>query len=447
MSRKSAAAVAGPRPLAGGLLRWLAPYIIAIDAAALGLILATVSGLPPQALPALALFIVLGALTELWTIPVSDHGEVTLSITVEYAAAVLFGPAFGALVGGVASLVNDCLRRRGVARAAFNAGQFALVGGLSGLTYLALRADGTHSLTTNAPAYIAAAAVYYLANAALSSGVIALHGRRFGRVFWRALRDGGVFYFAMAPIGAIAAFCYVQSPWTLLYFPVLLWVVYKGFGLYAKLRSETANALRALADALERRDPYTYQHSIRVAAYAESLARRLGLPPEHVELIISAARVHDLGKISIDNRILFKEGRLTEEERRQVNTHSAAGAELAGQFSMYGPGAEMIRHHHERWDGAGYPDGMAGEGIPFGSRIIAVADVYDAMTSDRPYRTALSREVALSELARGRGSQFDPVVVDAFLALDAEAGVAPAHPAPPECASSPSLSHPEPEQG
>jgi putative nucleotidyltransferase with HDIG domain len=443
VKRQTEGTSGGPSPLPGCHLRWLAPYVLTVDAAAVGLILATLSGLPPNVLPALALFIVLAALTEFWVIPVSAHGEVTLSITVEYAAAVLFGPAFGALVGGTASLANDCLRRRGAARAAFNAGQIALVGGLSGLTYLALRADDSHSLTTNVLAYVVAAAVYYVANATLSSVVIALHGRRFGRVFWHALREGGVFYFAMAPIGAIAAFCYAQSPWTLLYFPVLLWVVYKGFGLYAKLRSETAHALRALADALERRDPYTYQHSIRVAAYAESLARRLGLPAEHVELIVSAARVHDLGKISIDNRILFKEGRLTEEERRQVNKHSAAGAELAGQFSMYASGAEMIRHHHERWDGAGYPDGLAGQRIPFGSRIIAVADVYDAMTSDRPYRDALPREVALNELTRGRGSQFDPVVVDAFLELDAAASAASAC---PDDASSPSLLQPELEQ-
>ena len=143
------------------------------------------------------------------------------------------------------------------------------------------------------------------------------------------------------------------------------------------------------------------------------------MPAEEIDLIVSAAQVHDLGKISIDNRILFKEGRLTDEERRQVNTHSAAGAELAGQFSMYGAGAAIIRHHHERWDGSGYPDGLAGDAIPLGARIIAVADVYDAMTSDRPYRAALSHEVAVSELMRGSGSQFDATVVEAFLALDA----------------------------
>lgn len=405
-------------------LRFLAPYIVAVDACTVAFILVALPGLPPHALPTLALFIVAAALTESWRVPISDHGEVSLSISVTYAAAVLFGAAFGAMVAGAASLVSDGVRRRGPARTAFNAGQLALSGGLTGLTYSVLQTDDTHSLTTNALAYLGAAAIYYLVNAALSSGVLALHGRHFTRVFYRSLSDGGGFYLALAPIGAIAAFCYVQSPWTLLYFPVLLWIVYKGFGLYAKLRTETANALTTLADALERRDPYTYQHSIRVADHSERLAEQLGLPPEHIELIVSAARVHDLGKISIDNRILHKPGRLTDEERRQINTHSAAGAELAGQFSMYGPGAEIIRHHHERWDGDGYPDGLAGARIPFGSRVIAVADVFDAMTSDRPYRAALSEEVALAELARGRGTQFDPDVVDAFLEIKREESVA-----------------------
>ena len=153
-----------------------------------------------------------------------------------------------------------------------------------------------------------------------------------------------------------------------------------------------------------------------MASYAGHIAARLNLPAEEIDLIVSAAHVHDLGKIAIDNRILFKQGPLTDDERLQVNMHPAAGADLAGQFSMYGKGADIIRHHHEHWDGTGYPDCLAGEAIPLGARIIAVADVYDAMTSDRPYRRALSHEVALSEIIRGSGSQFDARVVEAFLA-------------------------------
>lgn len=206
--------------------------------------------------------------------------------------------------------------------------------------------------------------------------------------------------------------------------PFLLIVIYKGFALYASLKTETNNALVALADAVDKRDPHTFQHSLRVARYVEKTARQLGLSAWETEVIVSAARIHDLGKLSTDNRILFKEGALTEQERAEIREHPDDGAVLAAQFSMYGRGRDFIRHHHERWDGTGYPDGLAGEAIPLGARIIAVADAFDAMTSDRPYRQALSHEVAIEELWRGRGSQFDERVVDAFLASQSVAAPA-----------------------
>ena len=324
------------------------------------------------------------------------------------------------MIAGGASLLVDLLveRRQGPAKVAFNAGQLALVGGLTGLTFQLLATDSATGLAANTLAYACAALVFVIANSALASIVLAFFGCPLLRVWVRVLRDAGIFYLAMAPLGALLANAYLQSPWTLLYFPLLAWVIYRGFGLYAKLRTETQNALVALANSLERRDPYTFQHSARVAAYSRAVATCMNLPGEQLDLIVSAAHVHDLGKISIDNRILFKEGPLTDDERREVNKHSAAGAELAEQFSMYRAGAQIIRHHHERWDGSGYPDGLVGEAIPLGARIIAVADVYDAMTSDRPYRRALSHEVAIDELVRGSGGQFDPAAVDAFLALE-----------------------------
>ena len=399
--------------------KWLLPYIAGVDIVGLAIILVTLPTLPTQTWPALALFVALTTMSDLWTVSLSGPGAISLSFSATYAAAVLFGPCFGALTACLGSFIAEgVLRRRGAAKTAFDAGQMAVVGGVTGLTFEILRASSGPSLTSNALAYVLAAVVYVIVNSALASGVVALHHRPFGRLWLLALREGGVFYVAMAPLGALLANAYAQSPWTLLYFPLLFWVIYKGFELYAHLRTDTSNALVVLADTIDRRDPYTYQHSMRVAGYVSQMARELRLPADVTELVVSAAHIHDLGKISIDNRILFKEGPLTDEERRQVNTHPAAGAELAGQFSLYGEGADIIRHHHERWDGTGYPDGLVGYTIPLGARIIAVADVYDAMTSDRPYRRALSHEVAVSELIRGSGTQFDVRVVEAFLAPD-----------------------------
>jgi hypothetical protein len=397
--------------------RWLIPYILGVDLAALVVLLSTLQGLPPRLWPNLVVFVPVAALAESWKAPLRRPGEISLSLSVNYAAAVLFGPCFGALTAAGASLFADGLvRRKGTAKTAFGAGQLALCSGLTGLTFDALRASPGVGLTSNALAYAVAAAVYVIVNSALATGVIALLGRPFVRVWLHALREGGIFYIAQAPLGALVANAYAQSPWALLYFPPVIWVFYKGFGLFAQLRTETDNALIVLANTIDRRDRYTYEHSVRVARYVAQIAAQLQLPDEEIDLVVSAAHVHDLGKISIDNRILLKEDLLTDEERQQINTHSAAGADLAGQFSMYRAGAAIIRHHHERWDGAGYPDGLTGEAIPLGARIIAVADVYDAMTSDRPYRAALSHEVAVAELIRGRDSQFDARAVDAFLA-------------------------------
>lgn len=399
--------------------RWLLPYIVAVNTAGAALILVTLPTLTADRVPTLLLFVALIALADSLRVPVSLEGEVSLCFVASFAAAVLFGPCFGALVAAGGSIIADAaIRRKGVFKTAFNAGQFAVAGGLAGLVFSALQSNDSYALVTSAPAYAAAALVFLLCNSALVSGVWALFGFGFIKAWTRAMQQGGVLYLAMAPLGALLASAYAQSPWSLLYFPLLVWVFYKGFGLYAKLRTETQNALVALANSLERRDPYTFEHSVRVAGYARHMARQLKLPEEQLELIVSAAQVHDLGKISIDNRILFKAGPLTEDERREVNTHAAAGAELAVQFSMYREGAAIIRGHHERWDGSGYPDGLAGEAIPLGARIIAVADVYDAMTSDRPYRAALPHEVAVAELTDGRGSQFDPEIVDVFLALE-----------------------------
>jgi HD-GYP domain-containing protein (c-di-GMP phosphodiesterase class II) len=159
------------------------------------------------------------------------------------------------------------------------------------------------------------------------------------------------------------------------------------------------------------------------------MAERMRLAPADADLVVSAARVHDVGKISTDNRILLKAGPLTEEERAQIMAHPADGANLVGQFSMYGKGRDFIRHHHERWDGTGYPDGLAGEQIPLGARIIAVADAFDAMTSDRPYRTSMPAEEAVAELVRCSGTQFDARVVEVFLSPEIEK-VAPPAPSP-----------------
>jgi putative nucleotidyltransferase with HDIG domain len=181
-----------------------------------------------------------------------------------------------------------------------------------------------------------------------------------------------------------------------------------------QLREQTVSAVESMADVVDHRDPYTFQHSQSVAAHAVATAKKLGLPDREVELIRLAARVHDLGKIAVPDEVLHKQGRLTDAEFALMKKHPETGAEILAKFPQYKRGRELVLAHHERMDGRGYPRGLSGSAIPLGARIIAVADAWDAMTSDRPYRTALDPDVALGELLRGRGTQWDTEVVDAF---------------------------------
>ena len=184
-------------------------------------------------------------------------------------------------------------------------------------------------------------------------------------------------------------------------------------------RAARFRAAASLARAVDARDVYTGSHSQRVAELAARTARRLGLPDEEVELTRLAASLHDLGKLAIPEEILRKPGPLTEPERMVLERHPQIGFRMLESLGV-DPVADWVLYHHERWDGSGYPDGLPGEQIPLGARIIFVADAYDAMTSERVYRRRVAAEQAIAELQRCAGSQFDPEIVDAFAAEVAE---------------------------
>jgi len=182
-----------------------------------------------------------------------------------------------------------------------------------------------------------------------------------------------------------------------------------------KIRASFFNAVTALAYALEAKDVYTSGHSQRVTEISVAIAEHLGLPEEGIEKIRLAGQVHDIGKIGVRESVLNKPGSLTDEEYKHVRLHSETGEHILKPIVEDKEILKAVRHHHERYDGAGYPDGLKGERIPLLARIIAVADTFDAMTSERPYRKALTKEAACAEVERCRGTQFDPEAADAFL--------------------------------
>jgi diguanylate cyclase (GGDEF)-like protein/PAS domain S-box-containing protein len=187
-------------------------------------------------------------------------------------------------------------------------------------------------------------------------------------------------------------------------------------------RGALITTVKSLLAVINARDRYTFHHSEQVVRYSTWLARGLGLDGERLRELRVAALVHDLGKIHVDPAVLNKPGPLTAAEWEQMRQHPVHGANILRPVRSLGPVIPAVLHHHERWDGKGYPDGLAGEQIPLPARIIAVADAFDAMTTDRPYRPALTEEAAARELERGAGSQFDPSLVRVFLEVLAERG-------------------------
>ena len=184
--------------------------------------------------------------------------------------------------------------------------------------------------------------------------------------------------------------------------------------------------LATFSAALEARDPYLRGHSARVTSIAEGLARRLGWRGERIHTLRLGGSLHDVGKIAVNESVLRKSGPLTDEELAQIRTHPLAGARLIEGVEDFRAALPYVLHHHERWDGAGYPHGLAGEEIPIEARLLGVADAFDAMTSVRSYRPALSVEQALAELQRCAGSQFDPELAETFVEGWRTGDIAPA---------------------
>jgi HD-GYP domain-containing protein (c-di-GMP phosphodiesterase class II) len=183
----------------------------------------------------------------------------------------------------------------------------------------------------------------------------------------------------------------------------------------AELRRSYMLTVRALANAVEARDAYTGRHAERVAAYGLALGRVYGMRLDDDPLIEFGFLLHDAGKVAVPDAILFKPGPLTAQERLVMEQHPITGSRIVRDIDFLGTARDVIRSHHERWDGTGYPDGLLGADIPTAARIVAVCDAYEAMTSDRAYRLAIGHEAACQELRDTAGSQFDPHVVDAFL--------------------------------
>jgi len=365
----------------------------------------------------------------------SDHIEVSICLLPTLLAGVLFGPLASMLVwgvsmfGGFSRAVPSPYLRLGI-----YSSSRSIAGALTGLVAFEI-AHGRIEQTFAAS--MAAAGVGAVVAQTLDAlfASCTLRMRRSGAAL-DVLRTLGPLVLAAVPlympVVAVLTLAYTKiSPWTLVVFFVPALAAQRLFAMYqhqrrlaedlasANVRLERANLsfATALVATLDARDRYTAGHSAAVAIYARDIAGRLGLHDEQQQLAHVCGLVHDIGKIGLPPGLLEKPGALTLAERRLMETHSEIGERILAKVDDYAEIARIVRHHHERWDAQGYPDGLGSEEIPLIARIITAADAYNAMTSDRPYRDAMPSRVARLRLAQGVESQFDTAVVAAFEAI------------------------------
>ncbi len=318
--------------------------------------------------------------------------------------------------------------RRSWRAPAVNAGG-AVLYALAGLVAFQLVPGHEHLWGSNTdpllafPALFALGAAYHLTEALIVAGAITLTTReRLPAIFGPLNRETLIPELSLIVVGIVFAALWHFRPVLSAFILVPMYVSLRSFASEAKLRKETIEAVLRMAESIDYRDTGTYEHSKRLATMTKDLAGALGLTPEHASEIVLASRVHDLGKIGISNDILLKPGALTPEERHIMQDHPAIGANILSSYSAFQGSIDIVRHHHERWDGRGYPNGLKGEQIPMGSRIITVVDSFDSMTADRPYRRGMTVDDAVSRLKDGMGTQFDPRVSAAFIQLLIEQG-------------------------
>jgi putative nucleotidyltransferase with HDIG domain len=225
-------------------------------------------------------------------------------------------------------------------------------------------------------------------------------------------------YFAVAPLGILIAIAYMNYSIivVLMFFGPLLFARYS-FKLYIDMRRVYIDTVKSLSQAIEAKDPYTNGHSQRVGEYSCKLAESLGLSQKRIENLRIAAILHDIGKIGIDESILNKPGRLTEEEFDKIKQHPEIGVKIIKDIDFLKDVSGIILSHHERYDGTGYPEGRKHENTILESQILSLADVFDALTSERPYRCAMTVEEALEIIENGKGTQFDYKLADAFIKM------------------------------
>jgi putative nucleotidyltransferase with HDIG domain len=404
---------------------YLLVIVVAAVAWSIGQPWANLVGLTSEQWVTAFTFAALGILSDVlaFSYPLGN-GKVTSSIgfIALFASSILL-PSPSALAIGIAVYTaSQVVHRRPLLKASFNVAQVAVSLMLAQALYETFGGRPGAVQTLTALDFAGLVGAFFFCNQLLVSVAFALMGsEKVSRTFAKnvGLFGANLLYDVLvSPLAVIVVYLYSRmGMFGLVVTAFPLFLARHSYLAYQRLLQTNRDLLRVLIKAIETRDPYTSGHSVRVAQLAKAIAEDIGLSPSKVDEVETAALVHDIGKVdSIYAEIIQKGAGLTEAERRVIVTHAAKGAEFLRTLASFKPFViSAVRHHHERYDGTGYPDRLRGEEIPLPARIIMICDSIDAMLSDRPYRKALSIEQVRAELLRCSGSQFDPKIVNEIL--------------------------------
>ena len=393
-----------------------APYYALVVLSALAWLLTHPPALDPLPWTGLLVTLALMVFADLVPVRISGGGFVTPGASLDFAALLVFGGPWTALLNVASTAIaQGALRRRALRRIVFNASLYVLMIAAADFALRSLGGQpGRLELPGESLALVACALAYFLVNGVGVSAVLALTGGgTLGRLFQVNFAWSALWHLGQLALGALTAIAFLSmGPVALLLFALPILLAAQAFRRTFEMRQDLLEFVRALAEVLEEVDPYTRQHSVRVAEYSKVIGRALGMSERAVQDLEYGALLHDLGKVGRQYQyILQKPGRLSLEEQATMRAHPHEGAEIVAKVRALKGAAEIVRNHHERPDGLGYPAGLRGDDIPLGSRIVMVADAYDAMTSDRPYRRAMDPAKAVAELAKHKSTQFDANVV------------------------------------
>jgi putative nucleotidyltransferase with HDIG domain len=397
-------------------------YVALVCVAAIGAGLVLYMSDPAFSVPffrAAVTFGLISVLAELLSYRTSRESAGSLSFIPVLASAAVAPHWVSVVAVGVSAFAGQLVAKKESVKTIFNGAQQALAIALAILAYKALggapllRIGDSSSLSL-----FTLFLVFFLTNSMCVAGALGIVGQRSAWPIWKKNTLNALPYdFLSLPAILFFAWTYNQyGPVGAFVFAVPLLGLRQLYKVTGQLEQTNKELLELMVAAIEARDPYTSGHSRRVADKAGIISRAMGLREKETDRVVAAALLHDVGKIhEVFGPILSKPGRLTPEEQVIMRTHPIKSAELAGKVTELRDVVPLIRHHHENWDGTGYPDGLKGDEIPLGSRIIMFADTIDAMTTDRPYRAALDASSVRKEILRFRGTQFDPTICDALL--------------------------------